>query len=116
MSTKKKLARTWFGGPERVTERRNAQRYQREPVATIRWLGTDGILHEAYGTVRDLSICGVYVKTRAVLRVSDIVELEMTPPDLTLYGPEMRFEGKVVRTDKRLGQRGYAIAGLLHLC
>jgi PilZ domain len=116
LSTKKKLARTWFGGPERVTERRNAQRYQREPVATIRWLGTDGILHEAYGTVRDLSICGVYVKTRAVLRMSDIVELEMTPPDLPLYGPEMRFEGKVVRADKRLGQRGYAIAGLLHLC
>ena len=121
LSTEKNPAGTWSGGPETqptsgVTERRNAQRYQLEPMATIRWVGTDGILHEAYGTVRDLSLCGVYVKTRAALRLSEIVALEMTPPDLPPYGPEMHFEGKVVRADKRLGQRGYAVAGLLYLC
>ena len=121
LNTEKKLGGTWSGGPEiqptsGVTERRKAQRYQLGPVATIRWVGTDGILHKTYGTVSDLSLCGVYVKTRAALGLSEIVALEMTPPDLPLYRPEMQFEGKVVRAEKRLGRRGYAVAGLLYLC
>lgn len=123
MSIEKYPAGTWSGGPEtqptsRVTERRNAQRYQLEPVATIRWVGTDGIWHEAYGTVRDLSICGVYVESSAALRLSEIVKLEMTPLDLQpdTRGPAMYLEGKVVRAEKRLGRRGYAVAGLLYLC
>ncbi len=121
LSKEKHLPGTWSGGPEtqptsRVTERRKANRYPLEPVATIRWLGADGILHEEYGTVRDISTCGVYVKTRAVLRLGEIVALEMTPPDLPRYDPEMRLEGKVVRVEKRLGRRGYAVAGLLYLC
>jgi hypothetical protein len=87
-------------------------------VATIRWVGTDGIRHEAYGAVCELSICGVYVETSATLRLSEIVKLEMTPPDLRpdTSGPEMHLEGKVVRAEKRLGRRGYAVAGLLYLC
>ena len=85
-------------------------------MATIRWVGTDGVLHKAYGTVRDLSLCGVYVRTRAALRLNQIVALEMTPLDLPHYDPEMQFEGKVVRVEKRLGRRGYAVAGLLYLC
>jgi hypothetical protein len=50
------------------------------------------------------------------LRLSEIVELEMTPPDLRLSGPEMRFEGEVVRAEKSLGRPGYAVEGLLYLC
>jgi hypothetical protein len=123
LSTENNHPGTWSGGPEtqptsRVTERRNAQRYQLEPVATIRWVGTDGIFHEAHGSVCDLSICGVYVESSVALHLSEIVELEMSPPDLqpNTRGPEMRFEGKVVRAEKRLGRRGYAVAGLLYLC
>jgi PilZ domain-containing protein len=121
LSTEKNPPGTSSGGPETqptssVTERRNAQRYQLGPVATIRWLGADGIFHEAHGTVRDLSISGVYVESSAELRLTEIVQLEMTPPDLRLYGPEMEFAGKVVRAEKRLGRRGYAVAGRLHLC
>jgi PilZ domain len=108
LDTEKKPSGNWSGDPEtqsasRVTEQRRARRYRLGPVATIRWLGTDGIRHEAYGKVCDLSICGVYVETSARLRLSEIVELEMTPPDLRLSGPEMRFEGEVVRAEKSLG-------------
>jgi hypothetical protein len=123
LSTEKNHPGTWSGGPEtqpasRVTERRSAQRYRLEPVATIRWVGTDGIRHKAHGAVCDLSICGIYVESGAALRLSEIVELEMTPSGLepNTTGPEMRFEGKVVRAEKRLGRRGYAVAGLLYLC
>jgi hypothetical protein len=91
-------------------------RYRLEPVATIRWLGADGIRHEAYGTVCDLSICGVYVETLATLRLGEIVELEMTPPDLRIQEPETRFEGEVVRAEESLGRPGYAVTGLLYLC
>ena len=81
-------------------------------------MGTDGIRHEAYGTVRDLSICGIYVESTATLPLSEIVKLEMTPPDQRpdTRGPAMHLEGKVVRAEKRLGRRGYAVAGLLYLC
>ncbi len=121
MSTNKKPGGNWSGDPEteaasRVTERRRALRYRLEPVATIRWQGTDGIRHEASGTVCDLSICGVYVETIATLRLGEIVELEMTPPDLRLHEPETRFEGEVVRAEKSLDRPGYAVAGLLYLC
>jgi PilZ domain len=117
----KELGGNWSGDPETqltssVIEQRRALRYRLEPVATIRWLGTDGIRHEAHGTVCDLSICGLYVETSATLRLSEIVELEMTPPDLRLHEPEMRFKGEVVRAEKSLGRPVYAVAGLLYLC
>ena len=123
LSTEKYPAGTWSGDPEtqatsEVTELRKAQRYKLKSAAKIRWVGTDGILHEAYGSVSNLSMCGVYVESSAALRLSEIVKLEMTPPDLPpdTTGPEMHLEGKVVRAEKRLGRRGYAVAGLLYLC
>ena len=69
-------AGTWSGDPEtqptsRVTERRNAQRYRLEPAATIRWPGTDGIRHEAHGTVCDLSLCGALWGNRSDPRFGD---------------------------------------------
>lgn len=85
-------------------------------MATIRWVGADRIRRQAPGSVCDLSISGVYLETSAELRLTQIVRLEMTPPDMPRYGPEMRFEGRVVRTEKRLGRLGYAVAGRLYLC
>jgi len=93
--------------------RRKATRYQFNASVLIRWLGVDEEIHQAFGTVRDISISGVFIETTAPLCLNANVELDIAPPSphYSSSGPELEFEGKVVRTVDHNGRRGFAIAG-----
>jgi hypothetical protein len=100
-----------------AAELRKVTRYQLTSVAVIRWLGEDEDLREASGVVRDISTCGVYVESTAPLPLSANVELEITPPNLQPYGsgPNLHFEGRVVRTERHSTRMGFAVAGFLYV-
>jgi hypothetical protein len=99
----------------RATELRKATRYELNCAAIIRWLGSDGAIQEAIGTVCDISTCGVFIQNTASLQVSNNVEIEIVAPGLrpNSPGPELRFEGNVVRSEKSEGKEGIAVAGFL---
>lgn len=101
----------------RKTELRKATRYQLNSAVVIRWLGADGEIHEAFGAVHDISTCGVFVESTATLRPATNVELEITSPapKPKPYDLELRFEGRVVRSGKRKGHEGFAVAGFLYV-
>ena len=101
----------------RSGESRKATRYRLTSAVVIRWLGTDGKIHEAFGAVRDISTCGIFVESTAQLRLTINVELEITPPGLrpNASGPELHLEGKVVRTETHQGKEGFAVAGFLSI-
>ena len=103
-----------FGPPEL----RKANRYQLSSTAIIRWLGTNQVLHEAEGLVRDISTCGVFVGSAAPLLLHANIELEITPSNLRPWGTGLRlhFEGRVVRTEKYRKRLGFAVAGFLSVC
>jgi len=98
------------------TEQRRARRFPVCSHATIRWLGSDGVVHEALGVVRDISTCGLFVETPLSLRTNTNVELEIAPFGVQPESPktELHFEGKIVRTE-RAARRGFAVAGFLWL-
>jgi hypothetical protein len=100
-----------------ITEQRKARRFRICSPATIRWLGSDGAVQEAVGTVRDISTCGVFVEASVSLRTSDNVELEIVPFGLRSDNPktELHFEGKIVRNEQRAPRPGFALAGFLWL-
>ena len=102
---------------QRVTELRKATRYRLTSAAVIRWLGADDKIHEAFGLVHDISTCGVFVESTVPLRLTTNVELEITPPTLqpNASGLELRFEGKIVRAEKRKERAGFAVAGFLYV-
>jgi hypothetical protein len=99
----------------RTKEFRRATRYQLTSSATIRWLGADRRIHEAFGTVRDISICGLFVESPVALGLSTNVEVEITPSGLqpNASGPELLVEGRVVRTQKNGNRPGFAVSGFL---
>jgi hypothetical protein len=101
----------------RKTELRKSTRYQLNSAVIIRWLGADGEIHEAFGAVHDISTCGVFVESATTLRTSTNIELEITSPNPkpSPYDLELRFEGKVVRSGKRKGREGFAVAGFLYV-
>ncbi len=101
----------------RKSELRKSTRYQLNSAVVIRWLGGDGEIHEAFGAVHDISTCGVFVDCTTILRTATNVELEITSPNpkLSPYDLELRFEGKVVRSGKRTGREGFAVAGFLYV-
>jgi hypothetical protein len=103
-----------FGPPEL----RKATRYHLTSTAVIRWLGTDQVLHEAEGVVRDISTCGVFIESTAPLLLRANVELEITASNLRpcAAGPSLHFEGRVVRTEKYRKRLGFAVAGFLSVC
>ena len=100
-----------------VTEQRKARRFPVCSPATIRWLGSDGKVHEALGIVRDISTCGLFVEAEHSLRTNMNVELEITPFGMQSDRPktELHFEGKIVRTERGERRRGFAVAGFLWL-
>jgi hypothetical protein len=97
--------------------RRKATRYQFNSAAIIRWLGVDEQLHQAFGVVRDISTSGVFVESMAPLCLNANVELEIAAPSMqhSSSGPELQFEGKVLRAVNHKGQQGFAIAGYLYI-
>jgi hypothetical protein len=109
------MAREATSVSPRSKQSRKATRYPLASSALIRWLGGDGDIHEALGTVRDISTCGVFVESTSAVHLGSNIELEMTPPGLrpNRSGPELHFEGKVVRVESRNGSRGFAVAGFL---
>ena len=100
-----------------ITEQRRARRFEVCTSATIRWLGSDGVVHEAVGMVRDISTCGVFVEAVLSLKTNNNVELEIVPFGLRSQKPktELHFEGKVVRSEQKGVRPGFAIAGFLWL-
>jgi len=101
----------------RKTELRKSTRYQVNSAVVIRWLGADGEIHEAFGAIHDISTCGVFVESTTTLRTATNVELEITSPSPKPkpYDLELRFEGRVVRSGKRKGREGFAVAGFLYV-
>jgi hypothetical protein len=93
--------------------RRKATRYQFNATVVIRWLGIDEQIHQAFGIVRDISTSGVFIETTAPLCLNANVELDIAPPSRhgSSSGPELEFEGRVVRAIDHNGQHGFAIAG-----
>jgi hypothetical protein len=94
-------------------EKRKAKRFEVFSPATIRWLGDDGVIREAVGTVRDISTCGLFVEATVSLRRNNNVELEIVPFGLS-PGTELHFEGKIVR-NQHSPRPGFAVAGFLWL-
>jgi PilZ domain len=101
----------------RQTELRKATRYRLNSAAVIRWLGADGDIHEAFGSIHDISTCGVFVESAAAVRHAANVELEISSPTLkpSLCDLELRFEGRVIRSEKRKEREGFAVAGFLYV-
>ena len=99
------------------TERRKAMRFPLVLAATIRWLGSDGTVQEAFGTVCNISTSGVFVAAAPILQTKTNVELEMAAIGVQPGEPttELHFEGKIIRTDTRAARRGFAVAGFLWL-
>jgi hypothetical protein len=79
----------------------------------MRWLGSDGVVHEAFGVVRDISTCGLFVEADLPLRTNSNVELEIAPFGMQpeTLKTELHFEGKIVRKERN----GFAVAGFLWL-
>jgi len=100
----------------RITDRRRARRFPVCSPATIRWLGKDAVLHEAFGMVRDMSTSGLFVEAALPLRPNSNVELEIVPFGMHAEDSktELHFEGKIVRTETA-SRRGFAVAGFLWL-
>ena len=100
-----------------VREHRKAKRFTLMSTATIRWLANDGLVYEAFGTIHDISTCGVLLDTQLSLPIDTRVELEIIPSGLLPQGTraELHFEGKVVRIVEVPSQRRMALAGLLRL-
>ncbi|MDW5265031.1 MULTISPECIES: PilZ domain-containing protein [Acidobacteriaceae] len=98
-------------------ERRKATRYLFDSAATIRWLGVDGQIHQAFGIVRDISISGVFVESTARLGLNVNIELEIAMPGSQPHssGPDLKFEGNVVRSVNQEDQQGFAVAGSLYI-
>jgi len=101
----------------RGAEQRKAKRFPLSLAATVRWLGSDNLVHEELGTVWDISTCGVFVEVATKLPTNTAVELEITSLSLLPDRPrsELHFEGKIVRTDSRAPRRGFAATGVLSL-
>jgi len=99
------------------TELRKAKRYRLTFGASIRWLGNDGTLCEAVGTTYDISTCGVFIETVVQLVVDTTVEVDINPPSILLNtrGPELHFEGTVIRAERNSSRDGFAVAGSLSL-
>jgi len=99
------------------TDLRKAKRYQLTFGASIRWLGSNGFLCEAVGATYDISVCGVFIESVAPLQVNTAVEVDINPPSVLLNtpGPELHFEGTVIRTEKHSSREGFAVAGSLSL-
>ena len=99
-----------------IPQEREQRRARRFPVcspATMRWLGSDGVVHETAGVIRDISTCGLFVEADAPLRTNNNVELEITPFGMQPETPktELHFEGRIVRKERD----GFAVAGFLWL-
>jgi hypothetical protein len=101
----------------RTAESRKATRYHLTSPATIRWLGADKNTHEAFGIVRNMSIGGLFVETAAQLRLGANVEVEITPRGVrpNMWGPDLRFEGRVVRIQSQVDTPGFAIVGFMSI-
>lgn len=101
----------------RPNGRRKATRYLFDSVATIRWLGGDEQIHQAFGIVRDISTSGVFVESTARLGLNVNIELEIAMPSSQPHssGPDLRFEGNVVRTVNQKERQGFAVAGSLYI-
>lgn len=101
---------------DRFAGKRKARRFLVCSPATIRWLGSDGMIHEASGTVRDISTGGLFVEAAVSLKMTSNVELEITPFGMQSDSPktELHFEGKIVRIE-RADRCGFAVAGFLWL-
>lgn len=97
--------------------RRKATRYLFDSVAVIRWLGVDEQIHQAFGIVRDISISGVFVESTARLDLNVNIELEIAMPSPHGHssGPNLKFEGNVVRSVNEKERQGFAVAGSLYI-
>ena len=98
-------------------ELRKATRYQFNSAAVMRWLGSDGQIHQSFVIVRNISVNGIYVESTASLSMNINVELEIMPPNPRSKSPraEFNFEGKIVRVVDQNGQREFAIAGWFYI-
>jgi len=98
-------------------ELRKATRYQFNSAAVIRWLGADEQIHQAFGIVRNISVSGVYIESTAPISMYANVELEIAAPNLQSIssGPDLNFEGRVVRAVEQGRKKGFAIAGALYV-
>lgn len=99
------------------TESRKATRYQFISTAVIRWLDADNQVHETTDDICDISTCGVFVESKARLRLATNVELAITPPSLQTFALPLSlyFEGRVVRIEERPQKTGFAVAGCLSI-
>jgi PilZ domain len=89
---------------------RRAKRYPMIAAVTFCWHPGDGVLHEGHGLSVDISSGGVFVVTDSVPRIGAQLEIDIY---LRPTGQESEFvrlhgEGKVVRTDKKDSQVGFA--------
>lgn len=98
-------------------EQRKVRRFPLVSPATIRWLGSDGALHEALGTVSNISTCGAFIETAVLLRLNTNVEVEISPVTLRpeAPNPKLNLEGKVVRVETTPPRQRIAVSGFLSL-
>jgi hypothetical protein len=94
-----------------VMELRKAKRYQLEAPAHFVWEGLNGMLQEAEGATRDISLRGIFIFADLTPQPESYVEVDVYLPSVTgspravlLHG-----EGKVLRLEERSGAvQGFA--------
>ena len=98
-------------------ELRKSRRYCLSAPAFYCWERADGILHEAQGTIRDISSRGVFVIAEALPPPGAHLELNVYLPSLsgTPRSVQLTGEGTVLRVGRAgVGQAGFAAEVLFH--
>jgi PilZ domain len=89
---------------------RRAKRYPMTAAVTFCWYPGDGVLHEGRGASLDISSGGVFVVSDSVPRVGAQLEIDiyLRPTEQELEFVRLRGEGRVVRTQRKGSQMGFA--------
>src|SRR5271167_4431287 len=94
-----------------VMELRKAKRYRLEGPAHFSWEGLNGMLQEAEGATRDISLRGIFIFADLAPQPEAYVEVDVYLPSVTgsPKAVHLHGEGKVLRIEERRGAvQGFA--------
>lgn len=89
------------GQSDSSAERRKATRYRMGAPVTFRWTGRDKKRNSGVGTVRDMSMEGVFVLSSICPRIGATVEMEIARPDQRSPRSFIKARMKVLRIDRQ---------------
>jgi hypothetical protein len=88
-----------------VMKLRKPKRYRLEAPAHFSWEGMNGMLLEAEGATRDISLRGIFILADLAPQPEAYVEVDVYLPSVTgsPKAVHLHGEGKVLRVEKRTG-------------